>query len=315
MEQTADRCPKCGQPRWAEATECPYCGVVYARAYGRATGAQPVVQVPAAPALAGSALPELGALPALPELPDLPPIPEPDHAPPHEDVYQGPTLEEIMAAKASQGASRPPAAGTPRVGVGGGGASGTKTVGGFRAMRGVEERETLVTRYLDLSLVIAVFSLILLNVVLNGQVFGSNTDVEKVSARFFALTSLDAPEDLAEAQDLAIAGHHVLMFSGDSGDVVLAYQSPRGGEEDTDELLLLAEERFEALGSPSYGLSERPVEVSLSRYPARRVNLGTPDQPAGQLVSFVVPGNNGRPVLVVVVGRPAAVMRRLAGWS
>lgn len=307
MTEAASTCPKCGQPRPRAAVECPFCGVVYARFHARAEPAEPPPE---------DLLPD-EALEKAAEVPVPPPRPSSGGL---DDVYQGPSIEEVMAARqpAGPGALRQPGV-APR--------SGTVAQSG-RMLRSGErpeepvETETVFTRTLGPSIFIAAVVLLLLQAFVQSQVVGAGGDWQEANQILFSLAGIDAPEELADAAVFNWVGHRFVIFteakpsSGPFPTFLLLYRrGALAGGTSTGELAGVPRAKLELIEVPFHHFANRSLTLNRQPRVAEWLSLGDEKNPTGHFVSVAFEASDGEPALLVLAGPAQRVQQMLRSFQ
>lgn len=297
MAEAASTCPKCGQPRPPAAVECPFCGVIYARFRGR-----PEPEAPRSEAARPAAAPPT----AVAQVPSPPP-------PPGEldEVYQGPSIEEVIAARA-----QPSAPGGARH------AGGPVRRPGDRAAEPVVETETVFTRNLGPSILIAAVLLLLLQALVQAKVLGGGGNRDEANQALFSLAGIDAPEELDKAVLMNLVGHRIVLFSerqpavGSPPTLLLLYH--RGwlaGSGSRAALAASARDKLDLIQLPWHRIGNRSLTLNRQPAIAEVLGLGSEENPSGWVVSSAFEASDGRPALLVLVGAPRAAESMLRAFQ
>lgn len=304
---SSDGCPKCGNPRLPEALDCPYCGIVYGRyrgdgpaggsderSAGGAAAGGGAVAPQASPGGPGRGLYFGAPGPGSGQVD--PPAPDAEHGSRvdavHGDLYVPPPPD----ARRRSGRAGSPAAIAP---------AGAPQV-----------RETLLTRDLFLSLLIAGVLFLGLQGYWSSVLFGASTSEMRAEGRFFQLTGLQPPDGLDDAVVFRLGGRHVVMMEQDDEPedqlalgALVFHPGSAGNEVPAERLLDGVERRLEALGIPFRSSPARPLRFGREDTLARTFRLGPGETEVGRVRAFAFQGPDGLQTLLVLWGSPRAVTR------
>ncbi len=295
MSEAASTCPKCGQPRPPAAVECPFCGVIYSRAHGRREASLPAPEPPPA------------GEPEMEPAPHWSPPPPPLAPGGLDDVYQGPSIEDVMAAR-----PQPPPPGTARGGV-------AAPRPGESSAGPVVETETVFTRNLWPSIFVAGVLLLLVQAFVQASVLGAGQDREAADQALFLLAGIEAPDELSEARELTFVGHHFLMFGsqqpppGSFPTLLVLYHREALANGSKASLAGLTREKLEALEIPWHKIANRSLILNDQPAVAEVLGIGEPGRSTMHLAAAAFEASDGRPSLLLLFGVPQEVERLLRG--
>jgi hypothetical protein len=337
-----DTCPKCGNPRQAGAVDCPWCGVVYAKA-----GPLPARAAAAAPA-GGAGVTGTGAVPVSPRVePTRPPRAVESHGPPPaaQDVYSGPdpSASGVYGGDDVYGGADV-YTGPESRGSGAGGRSPAGRPGappsGSDDPPTPAHVDTPFTRAMPLSLLVAGLLYLLAQTFLTQNVANGVSGTPAAYAEFRLLTGLDAPEGQRDGTVLTIAGRKIVLLDEqaegepETDDVelsVFAYsEGSLAGNRSPEELLTMVEGVLGRLVDAAAADSEAAsngVKMSWWRVSERSYHLGSEPATLRQLAlgaargderfegmriaCIATRGRDGRPLLFGVAGPGPKVTRVL----
>ncbi|MFN7962298.1 MAG: hypothetical protein U0002_13600 [Thermoanaerobaculia bacterium] len=321
MAPDASTCPRCGKPRFAISEECPFCGIVFAR-YRQTSAQAAPVPPPAAVAPAAPVWP-----PALPAQPEPTPNgleaelwpaadePEPDDPPESEDLYQGPSLEELQAARAA------PARPVQRVAT-----APLKAPNEVAPPRlsAFGRLQLLVQENLGISLIAAALLFLVAQMWWYGSLVGEETDSTAVHQQFTDVTGLDPPEGLDHAVGFRFFGWKLLLLENPESEQQVTADNPFGGVN-----RMVAVERSAAAESPALEALRAQVNSTLrgqlERFglPYGRISegsrtvregiladrywLGPQEKALGRVSAMVFAGAQGRASALVWIGESSWV--------
>jgi hypothetical protein len=285
-------CPKCGQPREAEAVECPWCSVIYARFRGGPPPPPlPTEAVPPQPPAAAPA-PFVESTPPTVALPELY-----GDAPAGGDVYPGEVHQPPSPGSAPPGHA--PAAH----------AAGSHPV---------EKVDTVLTRNMLLALLVSGLLAVFAQGFWNQEMLNGSVLAEEARDRYLTLAGFEAPADLDDGAALKLAGRELVWLAradappGEPTLVAVAFRpGSLAGRMDRLDLLDGVERLMNRAELPFDEIANRKTTIGGAAGLSRTYGFG--DAPF-RLFSLALETPSGDRSLVVLFGPTSEVHEASRRW-